>query len=117
MHCPMMTPGFPPWADAFQTQLHRLRTASGATLHQLEGLFSPWIPRYRLAQRDDQEHSRDRCWNLRLVFWTFLWQVAQAGSSCREAIRQAQSVCRLAARRIPPDESSPYCQSRGRIPL
>lgn len=112
-----MTPDFPSWAQTFRTQVQRLRTTTGATLHQFEALFSPWIPRHRLAQQEDKAHSRDRCWNLRLVFWTFLWQVAQAGSSCREAIRQAQSVCRLAARTIPPDQSSPYCQSRGNIPL
>ena len=36
---------------------------------------------------------------------------------CRAAIRQAQSMCRLAGRTVPPDENSPYCQSRGPIPL
>ena len=112
-----MTPDFPFWAAAFRIQIHRLRTTTGSTLHQFEALFSAWIPRHRLAQQEDKEHSRDRRWNLRLVFWTFLWQVAQAGSSCREAIRQAQSLCRLSGRITPPDESSPYCQSRGKIPL
>ncbi len=112
-----MTPDFSSWAQTFRTQVHRLRTTTGATLHQFEALFSPWIPRHRLAQQEQKAHSRDRCWNLRLVFWTFLWQVAQVGSSCREAIRQAQSSCRLNARSIPPDETSPYCQSRGNIPL
>ena len=43
--------------------------------------------------------------------------MAQAGSSCREAIRQAQSVCRWSGPNIPPDASSPYGQSRGKIPL
>ena len=112
-----MTPDFPSWAQTFQTQVHRLRTTTGTTLHQFEALFSPWIARHRLAQQEEKAHSRDRCWNLRLVFWTFLWQVAQVGSSCREAIRQAQSICRLAGRTIPPDQSSPYCQSRGNIPV
>jgi hypothetical protein len=112
-----MTPDFPAWAQTFRTQIHRLRTTTGATLHQFEALFSPWIPHHRLAQQEEKAHSRDRCWNLRLVFWTFLWQVAQAGSSCREAIRQAQSICRLAGRTVPPDENSPYCQSRSHIPL
>jgi hypothetical protein len=51
-----------------------------------------------------------------LVFWTFLWQITQVGSSCREAIRQAQSLCQLSGRSLPPDESSPYCQARGSLP-
>lgn len=111
------TPDFPAWNNQFATQLQRLRTTTGTVLHQLEALFGPWIPRYRLAQQDEHAHSRDRCWNLRLTFWTFLWQVAQTGSSCREAIRQAQSLCLPLGRRVPPNTTSPYCQARSRLPL
>jgi hypothetical protein len=111
-----MTPDFPLWADTFARQLHRLRTQT-PTLHQFEGLFAPWIARERLAQQDEGPHSRDRCWNLRLVFWTFLWQIAQAGAACREAIRQAQALCQTHNRLGPPDTTSPYCQARGALPL
>jgi len=112
----MNTPDFPLWSGRFAAQLQRLRTTTGDTLHQFEALCGDWIPRHRLAQQEELAHSRDRCWNLRLVFWTFLWQVAQAGSSCREAIRQAQNLCRLFQRTIPPDETSPYCQARAKLP-
>lgn len=112
-----MTPDFPCLASGFSQQLRRLRTTVGKPLHQFESLFAPYIPRHRLAQEDQGPHSRVRRWNLRLVFWTFLWQVAQAGSSCREAIRQAQSLCRLQKLPLPPDKTSPYCQARGRLPL
>jgi len=112
-----MTPDFPAWAGRFAEQLQRLRTTTGSTLHQFEALVSGWIEHFRLAQQEEGPHSRDRCWNLRLVFWTFLWQVAQAGASCREAIRQAQSLCRFQQRPIPPDENSPYCQARGGLPI
>jgi len=111
------TPDFPPWRGGFAAQLERLGTTLAPTLHQFELLFTPWIAPWRLAQQDEGEHSRDRCWNLRLVFWTFLWQVGQAGASCREAIRQAQALCRLTDRPLPPDENSPYCQARGALPL
>ena len=70
-----------------------------------------------MAQQEEGEHSRDRCWHLRLVFWTYLWQIGQAGAACREAIRQAQALCRLRGATVPPDESSPYCQARGKLPL
>ena len=70
-----------------------------------------------LAQQDEGAHSRDRFWNLRLTFWTFLWQVAQAGASCREAIRQAQALCRNRGRPLPPDANSPYCQARSALPI
>ncbi len=103
----MLTPDFPDWSGGFAAQVKRLRTTLGPTLHQFELLFNGWIPHWRLAQQDQGNHSRDRRWNLRLTFWTFLWQVAQAGASCREAIRQAQARCRTSARRPPPDEDSP----------
>jgi hypothetical protein len=113
----MTTPFFSPWAGSFAQQLQLLRSATAPALHQFELLFSPWIPHWRLAQQDEGRHSRDRRWNLRLVFWTFLWQIAQSGSSCREAIRQAQALCNNAGRRPPPDPDSPYCQARGALPV
>jgi hypothetical protein len=112
-----MTPDFPAWSGSFAAQLRRLRTLTGSTLHQFELLFSPGILPWRLAQQDEGSHSRDRHWNLHLTFWTFLWQVAQAGASCREAIRQAQALCRLQGRRAPPDQNSPFCQARAALPL
>lgn len=112
-----MTPDFPAWSGSFAAQARRLRNSLGPTLHQFELLFRDWILPWRLAQQDQGEHSRDRLWNLRLTFWTFLWQIAQAGSSCREAIRQAQALCRLQGRRPPPDQNSPYCQARSALPL
>lgn len=113
----MMTHDFPAWAGAFSRQLQRCRVATAGPLHQLERLFEPWIAPWLLAQQDEGSHSRDRRWNLRLVFWTFLWQVTQAGSSCREAIRQAQARCQSHGQPPPPDTTSPYCQARANLPL
>jgi hypothetical protein len=112
----MSTPDFGPWAGHFTAQLQRLRTTLGPSVHQLERLFTDWIPRERLAQQEQGDHSRDRRWNLRLVFWTFLWQISQAGASCREAIRQAQALCRAGGAAPPPDTTSPYCQARAALP-
>jgi hypothetical protein len=113
----MTTPDFTPWAGNFARQLQRLRAPSSPSLHQFERLFGSWIPHWRLAQQEEGDHSRNRLWNLRLVFWTSLWQVTQTGASCREAVRQAQVLCRSANRRPPPDTNSPYCQSRSTLPL
>jgi len=113
----MTTPDFPDWSGGFAQQLRKLRSTAAPTLHQFELLFALWIPHWCLAQQDEGKHSRNRRWNLRLVFWTFLWQVAQAGAPCREAIRQAQALCRNAGQAVPPDTDSPYCQARGGLPL
>jgi len=112
-----MTPDFPAWAPQFAAHLHHLRTTLGPSLHQFELLFAQWIPTFRLAQQEEGAHSRDRRWTLRLVFWTFLWQVAQAGASCREAIRQAQARAVVSGRPAPPSTTSPYCQARAKLPL
>src|SRR6266566_5857190 len=112
-----MTPDFPLWSRRFEAQCRRLRKGPGQTLHQLESIFGPWIASFLLAPEDEGPHSRQRLWPLRLVFWTFLWQVAQVGTACREAIRQAQCLCRLRGQSVPPDEDSPYCQARGKLPL
>jgi hypothetical protein len=113
----MTTPDFAPWAGGLARQLEKLRATAAPTLHQFELLFALWIPHWRLAPQDEGAHSRNRRWNLRLVFWTFLWQIAQAGASCREAIRQAQARCQNAGRPLPPDADSPYCQARGGLPV
>ena len=113
----MSTPDFPFWAQRFAAECRRLGFATGQTLPQLESLFGAWIGHFRLAQQDEGEHSRDRRWPLRLVFWTFLWQVTHPGHSCRDAIRKAQAVCRLREQTVPPDQNSPYCQARGKLPL
>lgn len=113
----MTTPDFPDWTGSFTQQLRKLRSTAAPTLHHFELLFAPWIPHWRLSQQDEGKHSRKRYWNLRLVFWTFLWQVAQAGVACREAIRQAQATCQNAGEPVPPDEDNPYCLARGNLPL
>jgi hypothetical protein len=113
----MSTPDFPDWAGGFARQCQKLRSTAAPTLHQFELLFAPWIAHWRLAQQDQGPHSRQRRWNLRLVFWTFAWQVAQAGAACREAIGQARTRCRIANQPLPPAADSPYCQARGALPL
>jgi hypothetical protein len=112
----MSTPDFTPWAGSFARQLRHYRQTTANTVHQLELLLGPWIAHWLLAQQDEGPHSRNRHWNLRLVFWTFLWQVAQAGASCREAIRQAQARCRLNGQPCPAQTTSPYCQARALLP-
>lgn len=111
-----MTPDFPAFSNLLATRLHTLRSSTASSVHQFEALLGRWIAPGLLSQADEGPHSRQRRWPLRLVFWTFCWQVAQAGASCREAIRQAQALCLTAGQRIPPDTTSPYCQARGALP-
>jgi hypothetical protein len=113
----LTTPDFPSWAGGFARQYRRLCVVSAPALHQLESLFGPWIQSFRLAQQEEGVFSRRRRWTFRLVFWAFLWQVAQAGASCRAAVRQVQGACKLLGVPLPPDEHSPYCVARGNLPV
>lgn len=112
-----MTPVFSAFSALFSQPAKAIRATATTSLHHLESLFGPWLPPGSLAQADEGSHSRQRRWPLRLVFWTFCWQIAQAGASCREAIRQAQAWCMLNAQTAPADETSSYCQARGALPL
>jgi hypothetical protein len=111
-----MTPDFPAFSGLLAKHVNTLRSGTACTLHQFEALFGRWVRPGLLSQADEGPHSRQREWPFRLVFWTFCWQVAQAGASCREAIRQAQALCLSAGRRSPPDKTSPYCQARAALP-
>ena len=75
-----MTPTFSAFAALFSEPCRALRSATATSLHQFEALFDSWLPPGCLAQADEGPHSRQRQWPLRLVFWTFCWQVAQAGT-------------------------------------
>lgn len=117
MRCPMPTPDFPSWAGDFQRAYRTFRAPALGSVHQLERLCAPWIPAWRLAQQDERDFSRQRQWTLRLTFWCFLWQVAQVGSSCRDAVRQAMALCAAQGRRVPTDDTAAYCGARAKLPV
>ncbi|MBX3734407.1 MAG: IS4 family transposase [Verrucomicrobiae bacterium] len=113
----MSTPDFPSWAGGFQRAYKKFHTPAQHSVHQLERLFEPWIPAWRLSQQDEKDFSRQRQWTLRLTFWCFLWQVAQAGSSCRDAVRQAIALCTSQGLPAPTDDRTAYCMARAKLPV
>ena len=112
-----VTPLFPQFTHLFNSQLRSIQSSSASSIHQLAALFDRWIPAHLLSQADEGPHSRQRRWPFRLVFWTASWQFAQAGASCRTAIRQAQAWSLQSNQTPPPSENSPYCQARAALPL
>lgn len=113
------TPFFPQWQRHLHGLRHRLRepSASVPVLHQLQLLFADWIRDPWLDPTSQGPGSRQRLWPVRLTFWTFLAQVFAFGSSCRDAVRQAQAQAHLQGRHAPKDETGAYCQARRRLPL
>lgn len=117
LRCPMATPDFPLWAGGFEHHYRKFHASARDSVHQLERLCAPWVPSWHLAQQDEGDFSRRRHWTLRLTFWCFLWQVAQAGSSCRDAVRQAIGLCTSQGLPAPADDSDAYCTARAKLPL
>lgn len=113
----MATPDFPAWAGGFQHHFKKVKAAAQDSLHQLELLAESWIPAHLLAPQDQGEFSRQRVWTLRLTFWSFLWQVAEVGASCRDAVRQAIFLCEAQDRRKPEDDDGIYCRARAKLPV
>ena len=60
--------------------------------------------------------SRQRLFTPVLTFWTFLSQVLCPGSSCRDAVRKAQSWWAGHLRIKISASTSAYCQARARLP-
>jgi hypothetical protein len=118
MRCLMSTPDFPLWSGAFAEHARRLHRCAQASLSQLQWLCRAWIPDARLVQEVDQDHSRTRHWPLQRTFWTFLWQVSQAGASCRDAVCAAIALGPPAgASTLPSEHTGPYCTARAKLPL
>jgi hypothetical protein len=84
--------------------------------NELAGLFAAQLPAPCLQPPEQGPHSRKRHYCLAITFWTFLWQILNPGSSCREAVRKVMAWFALLGRpKLSPDDS-PYCQARKRLP-
>ena len=113
----MHTPFFP----AFRSRLAALgrRTAGSlrqATLVQLGQHLRQFIPDHLTASEEDGANSRDRTYTLRLTFECFVWQLLNPNTSCREVVRQIQTLCRLQGRTPVDEGTSAYVQARQRLP-
>jgi hypothetical protein len=113
----MDTPYFPP----FRPQLAPLgrrtaQTVRQTTLAQLQQHLRDFLPAPLLSTEDDGLNSRERVFSLRLTFECFLWQMLKPGTSCREVVRQVQSLLRLHGQGPVKEGDSAYVQARQRLP-
>lgn len=87
-------------------------------LHHLEALCAPWITPALLEPNSEKTNSRERIYPPKLTFLTFLDQILNPGSSCRQAVRQVQGYYQSLPQpqTVSPDDS-PYCAARARWTL
>jgi hypothetical protein len=96
--------------------LREARARAAATDPQeLEQLFGPLIPPGLLSQADEGLNSRERIYSVRVTFWTFLYQVLNPGSACRDVVRKLMAWFALLGQALVSEDSSPYCQARRRL--
>ena len=89
----LTTPVFP----SFQAMLAALGRRTGAAVHtlsqltlcKLEDHLTPALDPRRLAKPAEGNHSRRRTFDLRLTFWSWVWQILQGNTACREVVRQS----------------------------
>jgi len=84
---------------------------------QLETLFSSIIrPHWLQAEHVAGPKRRNRVFNLRVTFWSFLDQVVKKGS-CRDAVRVVQALRHRRGQAAISSQNVAYCKARQRLPL
>jgi hypothetical protein len=116
-----MTPDFPQFNHVLgpmkprRKPNNRHKTRRQFTLSNLEKVLSPLLPAGSI-DTSLCKHQRKRLLFADLTFWSWLWQLFQANTSCREVVRQLQMLIGLSG--LTCDEgSSAYCQARSKITL
>lgn len=109
------------YLPGFSHQLHgRGRAAAQRLLARAErldglaALVAKFIPAKLFAPGPKQ---RQRVYTPWATFIAFLGQTLTRGSSCRESVRRVQAWCAAQKRALPDENTSAYCQARGRISL
>src|SRR3990172_9374284 len=112
----MQTPFFPCWRAQLWSLRQTRQCLAAQPLPAIQKLFGSWIAPAALCQEDEGLNSRERLFPIRLMFWAFLGQILNPGSSCREAVRQVLVLFCLHGRRGLDEQTSAYCQARQRLP-
>lgn len=97
----------------------RIRTAtrslSQATLLQIEGRLGPALEEGLLKKPAKEAHSRERIYTLARTFWCWIWQALQANTSCREVVRQVQTLFAVFSDQQIDEGTSAYCRARQKL--
>lgn len=113
----MTTPFFPAWRPRLAPMGQRVQHLRRQSLMHLDLLFGSLLPSWLLAQTDQGPNSREHIYSVRRTFFGFLYQVLNPDCSCREVVRQIQSLFALLSSRCISDDTGAYCTARARLPL
>jgi hypothetical protein len=101
--------------SALQERLRR--SPQIPSISHYQELFGKLVPKELLAAQLCGTNSRQRIFSPALTFWSFLGQVLEPGSSCRDALRQLNAWWQwhFPTRTLPSHDTSGYCQARARL--
>lgn len=111
------TPFFPAWRPRLAPMGQRVQHLRTQSLVHLDRLFGSLLPSWLLAQADEGPNSREHIYSVRRTFFGFLYQVLNPNCSCREVVRQIQSLLALLSPRKVSEDTGAYCLARARLPL
>lgn len=115
------TPIFPAWhsklAPLGRRSAATARTLRHATLTQIEQSLGAALPQNLLGQNPSKDHSRERIFTLSRTVWCWIWQILQANTSCREVVRQVQSLFSIHDAGEVDEGTGAYCVARGKLAL
>jgi hypothetical protein len=116
-----MTPDFPQFIKSFapmgcRAAAQTIRLLRQATLSQVEERLRHFLSAGDLQKTKQKAHSRDRSLPLDRTFWSWLWQILQGNTCCKEVVQQLGMLFALHGKSIG-EGTSAYCQSRKNISL
>ena len=112
----MKTPYFPAWRRKLAAVGRHTARCRQQSPVEIEAQCRSFLSHRALQPPADGKRRRRRVFFLSRVFWCFIWQVLQPRTSCRAVVRQVQAFCET-ERSVFDENTSAYCQARGRLPL
>jgi hypothetical protein len=101
------------------SEIEKLLREDGSphSLSQYQEAFGEFIPSALLSREAKGLNSRSRMFTSAIIFWAFLGQVLERGSSCRDALRRITAWWQFQFPKaaLPSTETSGYCQARARL--
>ena len=112
----MNTPYFPVWRRKLAAVGRSAFRGRPSAPVEIETQCRRFLSERALHPPADGKRRRRRIFFLSRVFWCFIWQVLQPRTSCRAVVRQVQAFCET-ERYTFDENTSAYCQARGRLPI
>lgn len=101
--------------SAQQIMTEKIRQLKQKSFNQLSECLGKFIPARSLRPASSGPLSRRRIYSKENTFWSFLSQVLNADSGCKEVIRKLQAFAALKLEKLPSSSTAAYCKARQKL--